>query len=403
MELKKENIKKILFILFATVAFCIGLINLSSVWEAVKKIASVLTPVIIGLCLAFVLEPLSTIMEIKVFGFIEHRLGSKGRQTARALGIFLAIVIIVGTLVILGLLVVPEIREAVSIIGQTIPRATTEAAVSINSLLERLDVEFRIPIGGTAEWMTTLAKLRQYINTLLDEGYLSNLADTALTVVSGFTNFVLGFILSLYVLGQKRQILSFFGRLTKAIFRPVAVKHIFKVTALCNSAFRNFVTGQLTEAVIIAALCFLGMIIFRFPYPTATSAVVGLSALIPVFGAWIGGILGAVLALSESVTKALLFILFIVVLQQIEGDFIYPRVVGKSVGLPGVLVFVAVMLGASVSGVVGMIVAVPVCSVVYTLIKEFIDRRLEKKSGIMNPPDTPPDKHSEHEEPTAQE
>ena len=141
------------------------------------------------------------------------------------------------------------------------------------------------------------------------------------------------------------------------------------------------------------------MVIFRFPYPTATSAVVGVTALIPVFGAWIGGLLGAILALSDSLSKALLFVLFLVILQQLEGDLIYPRVVGKSVGLPGILVFVAVMLGASISGVLGMLIAVPLCSIIYTLVKEAIDHRLAKKEASAStrstehisdePPETP--------------
>ena len=398
MEMNKENIKKIVLILFAGIAFCIGLIHMSSIWTAIGSIAGIFTPIIIGLCLAFLLDPLTTLLEKKVFGFLARRFPKKGGAAARALGLALSLIIVAGAIALLLLLVVPEVREALSIIGQTIPKAITDAALTINGWLERFDIEFRIPVGGTAEWMTNFAKIRQYVETLLDEGYLSNLANTAISVVSGFTNFILGLILSIYILAQRDQILRFFRRLTRAIFRPAATAGIFKVTGLCNGSFRNFVTGQLTEAVIIGLLCFFGMLIFRFPYPTATSAVVGVSALIPVFGAWIGGILGALLALSESATKALLFVVFLVVLQQLEGDLIYPRVVGRSVGLPGILVFVAVTLGAGISGVVGMLLAVPVCSVVYTLVKEFIDRRLAKKSAeahfsqkTENPPDTPPD------------
>lgn len=397
MELNKENIKKIIFILFLTVAFCIALIHISSIWAALGSVLRVLTPIIIGFCLAFLLDPLTTILETKVFGFLERRFPKKGPAVARALGLAFCLIIVAGAIALLLLLVVPEVREAISIIGQTVPTAVTNAAVSINGWLERFDIEFQIPVGGSSEWMVNFTKIRQYVETLLNEGYLSNLANTALSVVSGFTSFILGLILSIYILAQRDKILLFFRQLTRAAFRPHTTRAVFKVTGLCNSAFRSFVTGQLTEAVIIALLCFFGMLVFRFPYPTATSAVIGVTALIPVFGAWIGGILGALLALSDSVTKALLFIVFLVVLQQLEGDLIYPRVVGKSVGLPGVLVFVAVTLGASISGVVGMLLAVPLCSVIYTLVKEFIDSRLSKKIGTGDdqknaaaPPDTPP-------------
>ena len=399
MELNRDNIKKIILILFAAIAFCIGLIHMSSVWAAIRSIAGIFTPIIVGFCIAFLLDPLTTFLQNKVFGFIIRRLGSKGKMPARVLGLVLSIIIVAGVFAILGVLVVPEVREALSIIGETLPNAITNAAISINGFMERFDIDFRIPIGGTSEWMGLLTQLRTYVNALLDEDYLSNIADTALTVVSGFTDFFLGLILSFYIIVQRDQILRFMRRFTRAYFGQRTVKRIFKVTALSNSSFRSFVTGQLTEAVIIGLLCFIGMVIFRFPYPTATSAVVGVTALIPVFGAWIGGLLGAILALSDSLSKALLFVLFLVILQQLEGDLIYPRVVGKSVGLPGILVFVAVMLGASISGVLGMLIAVPLCSIIYTLVKEAIDHRLAKKEASAStrstehisdePPETP--------------
>lgn len=134
--------------------------------------------------------------------------------------------------------------------------------------------------------------------------------------------------------------------------------------------------------MILSMLCFIGMLIFRFPYPTAASAVIGVSAFIPIFGAWIGAVLGALLSLSQSPMKALLFIVFIIVLQQIEGNLIYPRVVGKSVGLPGILVLISVLIGAGAGGIIGMILAVPICSIVTVLVRESIEKRLMKKKVL---------------------
>lgn len=393
MELNKENVKKIILILFAAVAFCIGLINLSSVWAAVIKIIGILSPVILGLCIAFLLDPLTTFFETKLFGFIPRKVKKFGKAFARILGLILTLLIVAGAIAVLVLLVVPEVREAFSVIGETLPRAIANGINNINSFLERLDIEFRIPVGVSTEWTELFASAKTYIQSAFDngifsdiqsvlqKGIFSDIANTAMTVVSGFTDFILGLIFSLYVLAQREQILRFAGRFIKAYFRPTAVERIFKVSKITNLSFRNFVTGQLTEAVIIGLLCFVGMVVFRFPYPTATSAVVGVTALIPVFGAWIGGILGALLCLSVSFSKALLFIVFLIVLQQLEGDFIYPRVVGKSVGLPGILVFLSVMLGASIWGVLGMLLAVPLCSVGYTLVKESIDKRLRARDG----------------------
>ncbi len=379
MELNKENVKKILLILFATVAFCIGLINLSSVWAAIMKVVGILTPVILGLCVAFLLDPLTTFLETKAFGILPRKNKKFGKVLARILGLVFTVLIVAGAIAVLVLLVVPEVREAFSVIGETLPGAIINGIDHINEFLERLDVEFRIPIGVSAEWTELLTNAKTYIQSAFEKGIFSDIANTAMTVVSGFMDFVLGLIFSLYVLAQREKIVSFSGRFIKAYFRPRAVKRIFKVCNITKTSFRNFVTGQFTEAMIIGLLCFVGMVVFRFPYPTATSAVVGVTALIPVFGAWIGGILGALLSLSVSFSKALLFIVFLIVLQQLEGDFIYPRVVGKSVGLPGILVFLAVMLGASISGVLGMLLAVPLCSIGYTLIKESMDKRLHRK------------------------
>ncbi|MFB0920822.1 MAG: AI-2E family transporter, partial [Oscillospiraceae bacterium] len=163
-----------------------------------------------------------------------------------------------------------------------------------------------------------------------------------------------------------------------------------------KKAMRAQVARKLTEAVIFGLLCFFGMLIFRFPYPTATSAVVGVMAVIPVFGAWIGAILGALLCLSDSLTRALLFVLFFIILQQLENNLIYPRVVGKSLGLPGMLVFISVILGSSFGGVLGILLAVPLCSVVFVLTKEGIENRLNKKKAINNIADirtSPDNKH----------
>ncbi|MDR1131596.1 MAG: AI-2E family transporter [Oscillospiraceae bacterium] len=390
MELNKETIKKILFILFAAIAFCIGLINISSVWRFLLSIAGIFTPVIIGLCIAFILSPLTALLEKRLLAPLKTRFPKKGRSIARGLGVFLSLIIIKGLIAQLLLLIVPEVEEAFKIIGKTLPAALTRLIENINAVLGRFEdfERFKIPLGGASDWLNLIENATDYIAKAFDNGALSDIANTALSVVSGFWNFVLGLILSIYVLMQKARIGGFMSRLIRAYFSKRAAARIFRTARLSRITFRNFVTGQLTEAVIIGALCFFGMLLFRFPYPTATSAVVGVMALIPVFGAWIGGILGALLSLSDSFTRALLFILFLIILQQLENNLIYPRVVGKSIGLPGILVFVSVILGASVGGVFGILLAVPVCSIGFVFIKEGIDKRLGKKKAVEDPEKT---------------
>jgi predicted PurR-regulated permease PerM len=378
MKLNRGTIKTIIYIILGSIVFAVGLINLSSVWKEFMTVIGILTPIILGLCIAFLLEPMVSFAETKVFGSLVKRFPVKGRGLSRGLGLLTSFIVVAGIIAILILLVVPEVKDAFDIIGETLPSAISDVVDQINTILVKFEFDTLIPTGGSEEWMKLFAKVRSYVETALEKGFLSDIANTAKSVVGGITDFVLGLILSVYILAKKDEIAKFLKDAAKAYLKPRTKKRLFKIISLTNISFRNFVSGQLTEALIIGALCFIGMTIFRFPYPTAASAVVGVSALVPIFGAWIGGILGALLAFSESFTKALLFIVFLVILQQLEGNLIYPRVVGKSVGLPGILVFLSVMMGAGIAGVLGMILAVPLCSIFYTLLKESIEKRLKK-------------------------
>jgi len=382
MELNKANVRKIILILFSAIAFCIGLINLNSVWAFVIKFVGILTPLIIGLCIAFILNPLTTLIEKRLLGDLTKRFPKKGKVAARGLSIFLSIIIVAGFIALLILLVVPEVDDAFTIISKTFPASITKLIFSINELLAKYEIDFKIPSGGVSGWTDLLSTAKDYVKNAFESGALSDIANTAISVISGLINFVLGLIFSIYVLMQKERICSFLSRFIRAYSKKKTAARIFKVAHLTNVSFRNFVTGQLTEAVIIGMLCFFGMLIFRFPYPTATSAVIGVMALVPIFGAWIGGILGFLLCLSDSFTRALLFILFLIILQQIEGNLIYPRVVGKSVGLPSILVFVSVMLGASIGGILGILLSVPLCSILFVLIKEAVSKRLSRKKAV---------------------
>ncbi|MEG0941350.1 MAG: AI-2E family transporter [Oscillospiraceae bacterium] len=380
MELNKKNIKSIILILFATVTFAIALVNFNHVVDFIQKIIGILMPVILGLCIAFLLNPLASVLEKKVFGGLGRRFTKRGPALARTLSIAAALIVVLGTLVLLAFIIIPEVREAFVIISETLPSALGKAVIDINSFIAKLGFEFRIPSNGIEDWKALFLSAADYLSKTFDSGVIGNIANTAMSVVGGVMNFIFGLMLSLYILMQKEKIGLFANRFLHAFFKKKTVTRIRETASLANVSFRNFVTGQLTEAVIIGLLCFVGLLIFRFPYPTAASAIIGLTALVPIFGAWVGGILGALLALSQSFSKALLFIVFLIVLQQLESNLIYPRVVGKSVGIPGMLVFISVLLGGSVAGVVGMLLGVPTCSIVYSLVKKAIDKRLADKS-----------------------
>ncbi|MGN1319588.1 MAG: AI-2E family transporter, partial [Acutalibacteraceae bacterium] len=170
------------------------------------------------------------------------------------------------------------------------------------------------------------------------------------------------------------------NKIVRALFKPDNAKKLIDFTAMTNDIFTKFVTGQLTEACIIGSLCFIGMLIFGMPYAGIISVLIGFTALIPIFGAFIGTGIGAFLILLENPLKAFWFVVFIIVLQQLEGNLIYPRVVGKSVGLPGIWVLTAVTIGGGLFGVLGMLFSVPVCSVLYVLFRKFVNKRVKDEN-----------------------
>jgi predicted PurR-regulated permease PerM len=195
-------------------------------------------------------------------------------------------------------------------------------------------------------------------------------------------NTALGVVIAIYILATKEQAGAFTNRLIRALLPENLYLRLMRLLKISCDAFSSFITGQLVEAVILGSLCFIGMTVFRFPYAGAISVLVGVTALIPVIGALIGEAVGTFLILMVDPLKAFLFLVFVLILQALEGNFIYPKVVGKSVGLPGLLVLVSVIVGGNISGVMGVLLAVPVCSILYALAKEFIvfrEARASKK------------------------
>ena len=217
--------------------------------------------------------------------------------------------------------------------------------------------------------------LIEKVTTLISDeesGILTVTWGAAASVLSVLVDVLLGLVFALYLLAKKEVIAAHLKKLIVTVFPQKKAQRLLSISALTKQTFTNFVSGQLTEAVIIGVLCFFGMLILGIPYAGAVSAFVAVTALVPIFGAWIGGGLGAFLILLAEPGKALWFILFLLILQQFEGNLIYPKVVGKSVGLPGLLVLMAVTIGGEAFGILGMLFSVPVCAVLFSLYLEFI-------------------------------
>ena len=397
MKLDRDTVRSIIFILLTAILFFFLLWNISTLWKALGWLAGILMPLVIGLCAAFVLNPLVCSLERLLYRLRKKPKGRRTRGIYRGIAILFSFLIVFGVLTILILIILPEVSATIGGFVARLPELSEMLLHWLGTLPFSSPVLDNL-LQKQPDWNKVVETLTDFFKNGAGTDVVSGVLGATASLLGGLWDVVFGLIISVYTLAQKEAIGRFFSRFVRA-FLPKRAKRIFYISRLADDAFTSFVMGQLIEAVIIGVLCYVGMCLFRFPYALTIATIVAMSALIPVFGAWIGAILGALLILTDSPMQALWFLIFLVILQQLEGNLIYPRVVGKSVGLPALLVMLAVWIGGSASGVAGMLFAVPLCSVIYVLIREAIDRRLDKKPAPQGaekaapaPPETPMEK-----------
>lgn len=381
------------------VLYCV-LQKLSVVAAGIKWVAGVFSPIFVGLILAFVLNlPMrgleklwdSVGLAIKGF-FVKRRMKKKGGLKAevtlgkvscclrRPVCLLLSIVIIILILCGVVALVLPEIGNAVMMIVDGVPDWLEKVQKWCIEYAEEYPFIYEAIKGINIDWDSTAKSLL----SLIGSGTIGIVGSTFFGIIGAFggiIDFVIALIFAIYVLLTKESLAAQIKRLFQA-FLPEKVRGtVLHIAETSHRIFCAFVTGQCIEAVILGSLCALGMLIFRFPYAAMIGVLVGVTALIPVVGGFIGAGVGAFLILMNDPLQALMFVIFIVILQQIEGNVIYPKVVGNSVGLPAMWVLAAVTVGGGIGGVVGMLFAVPTASVLYTLLRETIAKRIEKQKN----------------------
>lgn len=376
MKISKELTKTILFISFCIILMLTVALNIAGVFGWISAVIGVLSPVIAGFCIAFILNIVMKLFEERVFIFLKK--SKTGETLIRPLSITAAFLLFIGVITLILLVIIPQVRETAQSIIAGFPAFTDRALEFIENLLERFDITHEriaeILLGGE-ELMT---KIGNFVKDNI-AGFLQSARVIGGSVVTVIANAFLSVFIAIYLLTEKDMIINQCQRLAGAVFSQKVYNRLCRVLNLSNRAFSNFISGQFIEAVILGVLCFIGMLIFRFPYAPVVAMLVGVSALIPILGAWIGGGLSAILILINNPIKALWFLVFLVILQQLENNLIYPRVVGHKVGLPGVWVLISVVIGNGLFGALGALMAVPVASVVYTLLSDFTAYRNEVK------------------------
>jgi len=346
--------------------------HIGSIANAVMWIIHLFQPLIIGVTLALILNvPTRAIEDI-----LQRK--TRLNKWLRPLSILLALALILGILIGVSVLVIPELVDAVQLIVQIITNGLEQLAnLETNSALMETQLGQQIA-SLNIDWLGIKVKLENWFRS--QSGVM---ADYAVSLISYLTSkivtFIIGLTFSIYILAQKEKLKRQFFRLVHAWLPKTFGDYLLHVLMLSNRTFRSFIAGQTTEAIILGSLCMGGMAILRIPYAPMIGALVGVTALIPIVGAWVGLIVGTIMILTVNPFKALVFIIFLLVLQQLEGNLIYPRVVGSKINLPSIWVLAAVTIGGNLAGPLGMLLGVPAVSICYALIKEATLKRETKK------------------------
>lgn len=331
---------------------------------------------ILGCVIAYVLNILMSFYEKHYFTKWENH--SIVKKTKRGVCLIAAILTLLGIVTLVVWIVIPELILAIQLLISEIPPIIEKVLKSefvMKTLPEDIISQF-----SSINWNDFISKGTQYLTSGIGNA-LSTVVNTVSTVTSTFVTGVISVIFAIYFLLSKEQ-LQRQSKKVLHIYLPTDVEQkVLHVLAVLNDCFHRYVVGQCVEAVILGLLCSFGMLVFGFPYAVMVGTLIGFTALIPVAGAYIGAAVGAIMILTISPVKALLFLVFIVVLQQLEGNLIYPKVVGKSVGLPAVWVLAGVTIGGGLFGIVGMLIGVPLVSAFYRLLHEDMIRRESEMSA----------------------
>lgn len=380
MEFSREKMKQIRRLMVFAAALVLIIIYSSQVFLGIQLFFSIIKPFLYGGAIAFALNIPLRAYEEKVLGRWKGKAAGKIKRPLCMVLTLLSVLLVIGLVV---LTVVPQVTATVSELGKKLPTFAENVANELDHLAKTYP-DLKEEVSRLKQIEFNWESLPDKVMGFLQNGagdLLSSTFSVASGIISGTMNGIIAFIFALYVLSQKERLGDQGKRVIRAYLSEKAANKVLEICTLLYRNFSNFITGQCLEAVILGAMFFVMMSILRMPYALLVGVLIAFTALIPVVGAFIGCVVGAFLILTDNPVQALWFIVLFLVLQQIEGNLIYPRVVGNSVGLPSIWVLTAVTLGGSLFGVAGMLMFIPLMSSCYYLFKESVNARNAKKEG----------------------
>ena len=364
-NLKNEEVKKYITIGAVLIILYWALQNLQLIFSVMSKILTLFMPFLIGGVIAFIMNVPMKQIERHLFQkeqYQTEKFAALRRTCAYVLTLLAIIVILAAAMVI----VIPQL---VSTIADIVKQA--KAYPQIEQQLASVQIDWESLLKSVMDFVTAGTK-----------GIISGGIGAVTSIVSGVTNFFIGFIFSIYVLFQKETLARQTKKILYAFTKEKTAQKVLRVVRLANTTFASFLSGQCLEACILGTMFCVTMLVIRLPYALLIGIVIAITALIPIVGAFIGCVVGIILIGLVNPVKAVIFVIMFFVLQQIEGNLIYPHVVGSSVGLPGMWVLMAVTVGGSLFGIVGILTFIPICSVCYALFRLFVNERLKEKREI---------------------
>jgi len=366
-----NDIKKWIILIIVGLTFYWALNNINMLFYIINRIFKVFLPLILGGAIAYILNlPMK-----KIEGILEKNNKNLSKGVIRIISIILSLMIFIIIVLFIAFLFIPELIENIELLMTNIPNLINKIEVFILDLLHKYpDIQIQIK-----DLFSTTGNLNNIVSTILN--YFINGALGFVThLISGFVTLFTSIFFAIYMLSQKENLLSGCKKVIYALVNKNNANKILNLFTLTNKTFSKFISGQCVEAIILGLLIFVLSLIFRFPYALIIAILTSITALIPIFGALIACVIGAILICINNGIQAIMFVLIFLLVQQIEGNLIYPKVVGKSVGLSPLWTLLAITVGGNLFGVTGMILGIPLTSVIYTLVKEKIDKKLKTKN-----------------------
>ena len=371
----------VFLVVAASIVFYFALLRLTNLSELVKRVVGVLQPVIYGCVIAYLLNPIVKKVDKYVLPILERNMKSKesAEKFSRGLGVLTAVLVLIFLIVALCNLLIPELYYSVRNMIFTLPG-------QLNNLVWQLN-EIATGDSTTSAFLKTAVEEGTYmLETWLKTDLLtktnelmSNLTVGVINVISAVFDFLIGLIVSIYILFSKETFTSQCKKGVYALFNPHRANMILHFTTKSNEIFGGFVIGKIIDSAIIGVLCFFGLTILKMPYTVLISVIVGVTNVIPFFGPYIGAVPSTILIMLNNPMQGLYFIIFILVLQQFDGNILGPKILGESTGLSSFMVILAILVGGGLFGIVGMFVGVPVCAVLYALLWNTIKKSLARR------------------------